>query len=104
MVEIRKIEALSLAKIIALVWMFLGLILGIGVGLISFVFGNVLGGITIALLPWKGVWLGVSGFLLMPLLLGIIGFCIGLLVAWFYNLLAWWIGGIRIELEREEEA
>ncbi|MGC8804214.1 MAG: hypothetical protein ACP5PS_10680 [Bacteroidales bacterium] len=104
MVEIRKIEVLSLAKINALLWMFLGLILGIGVGLIGFVFGNVLGGITIALLPWKSVWLGIAGFLLMPLLLGTIGFCIGLLVAWFYNLLAWWIGGIRIELEREEES
>jgi len=52
---------------------------------------------------WRSAWLGIGGFIFMPLLLGIIGFIIGLLVAWFYNLLAWWVGGIRVELEREEE-
>ncbi|MEJ5264428.1 MAG: hypothetical protein WHT29_03840 [Bacteroidales bacterium] len=103
MVEIKKIEALSLAKIIALVWIFLGFILGTGVGLLSFIFGNIVGSIAIATLPWQSAWLGIAGFIVMPILMGILGFLIGLLVAWFYNLLAWWVGGIRVELEREEE-
>jgi len=103
MVEIKKIEVLSLAKIIALVWGFLGLILGIGVGMFSFILGNILGGAPMGMFVWRSAWLGIGGFIFMPLLLGIIGFIIGLLVAWFYNLLAWWVGGIRVELEREEE-
>jgi len=95
MVEIKKIEVLSLAKIIALVWVF--------VGMFSFILGNILGGAPMGMFVWRSAWLGIGGFIFMPLLLGIIGFIIGLLVAWFYNLLAWWVGGIRVELEREEE-
>jgi hypothetical protein len=70
------------------------------VGLLSFVFGNVMGGSGVTFL--HSAWLGIGGFLLMPLLFGIIGFCAGLLTAWFYNLLSWWVGGIRVQLSKED--
>ncbi|MCX7985832.1 MAG: hypothetical protein N2662_02700 [Bacteroidales bacterium] len=102
MIEIKKINVLSLAKIIALVWIFFGFILGIGVGLLSFVFGNIIGGTLLTLAPWPSAWLGIGGFILVPVILGLIGFITGLLTGWFYNLLSWWVGGIQIELDSDE--
>ncbi len=102
MVEIKKIHALSFAKIIALVWIFIGFILGFGVGFISFIFGSVIGGMSTGHLSASGAWLGIGGFILIPILFGIIGFLLGLLLAWFYNLLSWWVGGMRIEISTED--
>lgn len=101
MVEIKKIEVLSLAKIIALVWIFLGFIVGLGAGMLSFLIGNIMGGMFGNAAPGQSAWLGIGGFLIVPLLFGVVGFITGLLTAWFYNLLAWWVGGIRVEIEDE---
>ena len=35
----------------------------------------------------------------MPLLYGILGVVFGALIAWFYNLVAGWTGGIEMELD-----
>jgi hypothetical protein len=101
--EIKKIQVLSFAKIISLVCIFLGFILGIAVGFLSFVLGSVLGTFTFATLPISGAWLGIAGFVIVPVIFGIAGFILGLLSAWFYNLLAWWVGGIKIEISEEGE-
>lgn len=101
MKEIKKINAISLAKILGLSLALLGFIIGLVVGFVMFVIGSVFGatsGITTLLAPG----LGIIGFLIIPFLYGAIGFLLGGLSALIYNILASWVGGIKIEIEEVE--
>lgn len=41
---------------------------------------------------------GVASILVMPIVYAIGGLIIGALGAWFYNLVAGWVGGVRLEI------
>jgi hypothetical protein len=100
MKEIKKINVISLAKILGLSLAILGFIVGLVVGFIMFVIGSFFGtsnGMTL-LAPS----LGIIGFLIIPLLFGAIGFLLGGLSTLIYNLLASWVGGIEIEIGDKE--
>ena len=45
--------------------------------------------------------LGFAAIIIMPIMYGILGFIAGGIVAWVYNLISGWIGGIEIELENK---
>ncbi len=47
------------------------------------------------------IFFGIGSIILVPIFYGIMGFVIGVLVAWFYNLIAGWIGGIEVEVKVE---
>jgi hypothetical protein len=36
----------------------------------------------------------------MPIIYAIMGFIMGVIGAWLYNLIAKWVGGVQIELEK----
>ena len=42
---------------------------------------------------------GVGFAIFAPVIYGVMGFIFGALCAWFYNVIAKWIGGFEIELE-----
>lgn len=97
MKEIKKIDILSLAKIYGLSMAFVGLILGIFVGFIMFFFGTFVGSDN-NYSSYFGAGLGLIGLLAMPVILGLIGFVFGGMASFFYNILASWLGGIKVEL------
>jgi hypothetical protein len=102
MKEIKRIGILSMAKIYGLTMAILGLIIGIFIGFIMFFIGSFVGtshGIT----PFFGPTLGIGGFIIMPIIYGLLGFILGALCAVLYNLLASWVGGIEIEIVDKEE-
>lgn len=102
MKEIKKINALSVAKMFGLSMTILGFIVGLIVGFVMFVIGSVFGstnGFATTLAPC----LGIIGFLIIPFLYGAIGFILGALSTLIYNLLASWVGGIEIEFGDKEE-
>jgi len=103
MTEVTKINAMSFAKISALMWAFVGFIIGILLGLVLFAFGSVISSDINQLKSFFGVTLGIIGFVGVPIIFALFGFINGLLFAWFYNLLSWWTGGIKIELKKQEE-
>ncbi len=102
MKEIKRINILSVAKIYGLSMAFVGLIIGIFVGFAMFFFGTFVGPDN-NYSSYFGVSLGIIGLLAMPILFGLLGLIFGGLASFFYNILASWLGGVKIELEDIED-
>ena len=90
---IHKMGVLSVAKIYAIIMAIVGFIIGI--------FYAILGAVTVSSGAPPDVFagLGVIAIIVVPIIYGIMGFVLGALSAWLYNLLSKWIGGIEIELK-----
>ena len=93
MYSLRSVDVMSCAKMMGAIYGGLVLIvapfflLG-GIGSLIFGHGS----------PSAGI--GMLFFaILAPILYGAIGFVVGALMAWVYNLVAQWIGGIELELK-----
>ena len=97
MQEIKKIDIISLAKIEGA----LGVVIGFIVGIIFAVIGAAAMGFAgVSDMPRaSGLFFGVAAIIILPILCAVIGFIGGLIVAFLYNVVAGWIGGIEIELE-----
>ncbi len=91
--NIKRLDVWSVAKIYSLVSALGGFIAALLLILLSMMFGN--------LMQMLFPNLIVSWVLLiqLPLIYGIVGIIIGALAAWFYNIIAGWVGGVVIELE-----
>jgi len=101
---VRRIGVLSLAKMQALLMFVIGLILGVLYGVIFMIFGaaimastrgqeGALGG---------GISTIVVGLVMMigiPIFYGVLGFIVGLISGFVYNLAAGVVGGIKLDLE-----
>jgi uncharacterized membrane protein (DUF485 family) len=49
--------------------------------------------------PLVLVGIGIAMTIGMPILYAVMGFIMGVIGAWFYNVIAKWIGGIQVEVE-----
>ncbi|MBU7019238.1 MAG: hypothetical protein HXS44_17140 [Theionarchaea archaeon] len=98
MKEIRRIDVVSLAKVEGALGAVIGLIIGIFAALIGIAMGGFaeMAGMDV---PGFGLFMGVGAIIFVPIIYGVGGFISGLIVAALYNLVAGWIGGIKIELE-----
>jgi hypothetical protein len=89
---IRRIAPLPAAKVAALVYM-----------VISFPFAILFWFFAPANSPFGG--LGATGGALMvvilPIIYGVVGFIMTIIGAWLYNVMAGFVGGIRIEVQRD---
>ncbi len=93
MEKIKKIGVLSLAKVLGLLYVFIGLIIGVIIILITFLSPESnTSSIAITL---------ISGIILFPILYGFLGFISGLLMGYLYNLTTSWIGGIEVEIKKK---
>lgn len=91
---IKRIEPLSLARVLAAIYGGLGLIFGVVLSLFSLFAGGVPGGPAGAEL-----WLFRGAFLLLPLFYGVIGFVGGFIVSLLYNFVSGVVGGIELEVD-----
>jgi len=96
MYRLRSIDVISCAKIMGAVYGSLGLIV------LPFL---VLGSLASLIFGRRSD--AISGFamfviaILAPIFYGALGFAMGALSAWIYNLFAGWVGGVRLELKAE---
>jgi len=99
--EIKKFEIFSVAKVHGLLLAFIGLIIGFFFGIIMSFAGMVAGGMENNYFLGAGLSSGLGFFaiVLFPIFYGIIGFVAGALGAVFYNLIASWVGGVKIEFK-----
>ena len=90
---LKNINLLSAANVLAL--------MGVVWGLVVAILAIVLGGIITSLVPGAeaAVGIGLTSIIVLPLTYGIVGFVAGILCALLYNLVAKWIGGIKIDLK-----
>lgn len=96
MAKIKKINVLSLAKVMGMIYALFGLVLGALLTLFSLMGINY----SQADLGLVGVWVGTIGIIIVPIVYGIVGFIFGLLIAALYNLIVRWIGGLEIEIQK----
>lgn len=94
-IKIKKIGILSLAKISALLYAIMGLIVGVFMALISLI-GAAFSQSTTGMF---GMLFGVGAIILLPIFYGAMGFVMGVVTAWLYNIIANWIGGLELEFE-----
>jgi hypothetical protein len=100
MQSVTRIGALSLAKVLAVTYAFLGLFFGgvislfalMGAAVGSAAGGEGNGGGIAAMI------FGVGAVIILPVVYGCLGFVGGLIMAPLYNLVAKVVGGIEIEL------
>lgn len=91
---VKSVGVLSVAKIMGLIYVCLGLIFApffLLVGVLGSMAGQEKS-------PIAGVF-GVGFALFMPLIYGAIGFIAGAIGALLYNLFAKWVGGFEFEIE-----
>jgi uncharacterized protein YacL len=94
---LRRIDPLSAAKVLGVLYAALGLLIGLVVSCLS-----ALGFLAaLASRDHKGlpVVIGVLAIVVAPVFYGALGFVSGLVTAGLYNLAARAVGGIRIEVE-----
>jgi len=101
---VRRIGVFSLAKMQSLLMFVIGLIFGVIYGLIFMIFGAAITaaarGQDAAL--GSGISTIVVGLVMMigiPLFYGVLGFIVGLISGFVYNLAAGVVGGIKLDLE-----
>lgn len=95
MKTIKKIDPMSLAKIYAITTAISGFIVGLIVAASSGMAGMVPGMENVGLMAG----LGLISIVALPVLYGIMGFIVGLIGAFIYNIVAGYVGGVKIELE-----
>ncbi len=92
---ITRVNALSVAKVAAVLYAGLGLIFGAMFSLIGMAFGSAManteGG------AFLGTIFGVGAIIIMPIVYGIIGFIFSFIAASLFNIAAGMTGGVEIE-------
>ena len=94
---LKRVAPMSAAKILGVLYLVLGLIMGCIFALISVMFGSVLsqaeGGAMFAM------FFGVGAIVILPIMYGIMGFLVGLIGSSLYNWLAGVVGGFELDLQ-----
>jgi hypothetical protein len=96
---LKKIGPLSLAKIGGVIYGVLGFLVGIFISMLA-----MLGVFASSMTsegpgPIVGMFLGVGAIIMFPILYSILGFVMGAIVAWLYNVFAGLVGGIELDLQ-----
>ncbi len=96
---IKRIGALSLAKIAAVLYAGIGLLIGAVFALIGMAgFAGQMGGASSAL-PFGGMLFGVGAIVILPICYGVMGFIFTLIGATIFNVAAGLTGGVEIEVQ-----
>ena len=93
---VKRIGVWSYARMATIIMALFGLINGIYTAILLASFG----------VNSKGMFdpltlsLGPLAIILFPIIFAILGFIGGIIGAWLYNLIAKWVGGVKIEFEK----
>lgn len=96
MIVIKRIGVLQMAKILAAIYFLMSLIFCIPMGLLMMLAGGLQGKEGL-----MGGALGGIGMFFLPLLYAAAGFIGGAIVAFLYNVVAGYVGGIEFEVEQQ---
>lgn len=90
--KLRRIKVLSLAKVYTVLMALIGLFTGIYYAILGISFGVSQG--------FSGAGLALFNIIVTPVYFGILGFVAGVILALLYNIVARWVGGIELDLEK----
>ncbi|MCL4814029.1 MAG: hypothetical protein KJ061_16170 [Vicinamibacteraceae bacterium] len=94
---ITRVDPVSCAKVVGLLYAALGLVFGAMFSFFSVVMGSLVPDAPQP--PLFGVLFGIGAILVMPIFYGVLGFVTTLIGAWLYNLAAGVVGGVEIEVK-----
>ncbi len=93
--ELKAIDVMSMATVSAVILAIFGFIAGIiaalGAGMVS-AFDTVAG------MGMLSAYMGVAAIVFFPILYAIIGFVMGAITAFIYNIIAQKVGGVKLDL------
>jgi hypothetical protein len=99
MMILRRLDPVSVARILGLLYACIGFIVGAfvsffaAIGVLGHAFSR---GAGLGMI--EGAFLGAGAILLLPILYGVLGAMVGVIGAAIYNLIAGKVGGIELEL------
>ena len=96
--RVKRFDVLSVAKIAGLCYAAIGLLL-IPVFLLFSIMASTAAKQQGGMPAGIGAMFGVGMAVMAPILYGVMGFIMGALGAFVYNLISGWVGGIEVELE-----
>ncbi|MGH9898410.1 MAG: hypothetical protein ACRD63_00150 [Pyrinomonadaceae bacterium] len=99
-VEVKKLDILSVAKILSLLQAMIGIVIGFIYGLVFFSFGLFGRGSSGGLVF---VFIGIAVVIGFPIFAGVFGFIYGLIIGLVYNFASGLIGGLKFQLEEEND-
>jgi hypothetical protein len=101
MKTIKRIDPMSLAKVLAVLWAVSGFITGLFAAaagsMVYTFFAPMMSSLGMDFSAYLAY--GWAAIVAIPIIQAIVGFILGLVVAWVYNYIARWVGGIKIELK-----
>jgi hypothetical protein len=92
---VRRIEPFSAAKVGGMLYAILGLIAAVLITLFSSAIGGMMGTSGAGM----GAMFGIGSIILFPILYGICGFILTLIMSVVYNAAAKFVGGIEIQVD-----
>jgi len=92
--EVKRFDIMSVAKIMAVLYAAIGVLLGALFTFISVIGLAVAGGAGMGI---GGLVFGIGAIIIFPVFYGVMGFVFGALWAFVYNFIASRIGGIKFE-------
>jgi uncharacterized membrane protein len=96
--QLKRIGPFSLARLAAGLYGAIGLFLGACFALAALV-GMTIAHDASAANPVVGLVFGVGAIVFLPLIYGVLGAVMALVIAALYNFLAGWLGGVELTLE-----
>ena len=98
--KVKRIGVLKLGIIQGVIGVAMGLLIWVPYGLIMMAVGGMgVGSEFGAMAGAGGALMGVIFMIAFPVMYGVFGFIGGCIIAFVYNLISGWVGGIEVELE-----
>jgi hypothetical protein len=95
MKKVKRVRPLSLGKMFGAIYGVMGLIAGGAITIFS-ILGKSL---STTEGDFGGSMFGVGAIILVPLIYGVMGFVLGVISGWLYNIAAKLVGGVEVEIE-----
>lgn len=88
---IRRVDPFQCGKVGGALYAFMGFLVGA-------LFAVLAGMMPVDTVPFAGSF-GIAAIIVLPLIYGLIGFIMCMIMAALYNLIAKWVGGLQVEVE-----
>jgi hypothetical protein len=97
--EIKKLDPTSLAKVMGVLYAMLGFIIGLFFAAFGSIFSGVMesAGDEASASAFSNIF-GIGSIIFFPIMYGIIGLIGGVLTGFLYNIVAGWVGGVKMEV------
>ena len=96
---IKRIDPMSCAKVSGLLYAVIGLLIGACVSLVMMSIGSFVPQDEAPAAGFISMMFGAGAIVILPIFYGVLGFIGGAIVAFGYNVIAGWAGGLQIEVQ-----